>query len=327
MKLVFLDGHALNPGDLPAPYDGYALFQEFGEVTVYDRTPPGLTAERIGDAEAIFTNKVRLDAELLADCPNLRYIGVMATGYNTIDVAYAAAHGITVTNIPDYSTDAVAQHVFALLLALTNRAAEHDRSVKAGEWAACPDFCYFTHPLTELSGKTMGIIGYGHIGRRVAEIARAFGMRVLVHSRTERAGEPVRFVGLDELLAESDVVSLHCPLFPETRGLIGQTALARMKHSSILINTARGPIVDEAALADALRRRQIAGAGVDVLSREPAKPDNPLLSAPHCLITPHIAWGASETRIRLLEIAADNLRQYLNHSPVHVVQPPVEINK
>ncbi len=317
MKIVILDGYALNPGDL-----SFEPLKAFGHVTCYDRTPPHLTAERIGDAEIVFTNKTLLDRDVLEACPQLRYIGLFSTGYNVIDLKTAARQGITVTNIPAYSTDAVAQHVFALILAITNRVAEHHARVQAGEWINAKDFCFY-EPLTELSGKVLGIIGYGNIGKQVAKIATAFGMTVLVHTRTPNRAEDggVQFVSLDTLLKESDILSLHCPLFAETKGLINQETLALMKPTALLINTARGPIVCQTALADALNKGQIAGAALDVVDIEPMTVDNPLVHAKNCIITPHIAWAAAETRNRLLQQAIANLEAYLNGAPINCVTP------
>jgi glycerate dehydrogenase len=318
MRIVVTDGHALNPGDIDwAPI---AALAEPGGFSAYDRTPPDLVVARIGEAEAVFTNKVRMDRSVLFAAPRLRYIGVLATGYDVVDLAAAKERGIVVTNIPGYATDAVAQYVFALLLEMASRVGEHDACVHRGEWEASPDFSFFRHPLMELSGKTMGIVGYGTIGRRVARIAAAFGMRVLA-SRSgpfepDGVAEPATF---ERVLSESDVVSLHCPLTDRTRGLMDRAAFARMKDGAMLVNTARGPIVVEEDLAEALRSGKLAGAAVDVLSREPAQPGNPLLSAPNCLVTPHVAWAPRETRERLLRIAAGNLAAFVAGHPVNVV--------
>lgn len=319
MKIVILDGHALNPGDL-----SFEALKELGNVTYYDRTPTQLTAERIGDAEIVFTNKTLIDGSIMEACPNLRYIGLFSTGYNVIDLKYAANRGITVTNIPDYSTDAVAQHVFALLLSFTNRVSEHNQRVQEGEWTSSKDFCFYDK-LTELAGKTMGLVGFGRIGQRVAAIAHAFGMNILVYSKTVRPapdGVTVRFVDFDTLMSESDVVSLHCPLFDQTRGMMNAEAFSKMKPTAILINTARGPIVNQADLADALTKGVIAGAGLDVVDVEPMTVDNPLLHVKNCVITPHIAWAALETRKRLLDTAVSNLKAYLAGAPVNVVPVP-----
>lgn len=316
MKIVILDGYTLNPGDL-----SFEPLKELGAVTYYDRTPTQLTAERIGDAEIVLTNKTLIDRDILEACPNVQYIGLFSTGYNVIDLKYTAERGIVVTNIPAYSTQAVAQHVFALLLAHTNKVAEHNARVQEGEWTSSKDFCFYDK-LTELSGKTMGIIGYGNIGQQVAKLATAFGMWVLVYSRTVRpvpSDGTIRFVDFDTLLAESDVVSLHCPLFEETKGLINAEALQKMKRSALLINTARGPIVHQADLAEALNKGIIAGAGLDVIDVEPMTVENPLLNAKNCIITPHIAWAAFETRKRLFDTVVENLKAFLEGNPIHVV--------
>lgn len=311
MKIVVLDGYTENPGDL-----SWGPLQELGELTVYDRTPPEAVLERIGDAEVIYTNKTVLSRELIQAMPSVRFIGVLATGYNVVDVQAARERGIVVCNIPTYGTDAVAQYVFALLLELCHRVAHHAQAVQEGRWTACPDFCFWDYPLIELSGKTMGIVGYGRIGQRTAQIARAFGMQVLAYDAFVQAEE---CVPLDELLERSDVVSLHCPLFPETRHIIRGETIARMKDGAILINTSRGPLVDEAALREALRSGKLYGAAVDVVSTEPVQPDNPLLGLENCLITPHIAWAPRESRQRLMDIAVENLRCFLRGAPQNVV--------
>ena len=311
MKIVVLDGYTENPGDL-----SWGPLQELGELTVYDRTPPEAVLERIGDAEAIYTNKTVLSRELIQAMPSVRFIGVLATGYNVVDVQAARERGIVVCNIPTYGTDAVAQYVFALLLELCHRVAHHAQAVQEGRWTACPDFCFWDYPLIELSGKTMGIVGYGRIGRRTAQIARAFGMQVLAYDAFVQAEE---CVPLDELLERSDVVSLHCPLFPETRHIIRGETIARMKDGAILINTSRGPLVDEAALREALTSGKLYGAAVDVVSTEPVQPDNPLLGLENCLITPHIAWAPRESRQRLMDIAVENLRCFLRGAPQNIV--------
>lgn len=311
MKIVVLDGYTENPGDL-----SWGPLQELGELTVYDRTPPEAVLERIGDAEAVYTNKTVLSRELIQAMPSVRFIGVLATGYNVVDVQAARERGIVVCNIPTYGTDAVAQYVFALLLELCHRVAHHAQAVQEGRWTACPDFCFWDYPLIELSGKTMGIVGYGRIGQRTAQIARAFGMQVLAYDAFVQAAE---CVPLDELLERSDVVSLHCPLFPETKHIIRGETIARMKDGAILINTSRGPLVDEAALREALTSGKLYGAAVDVVSTEPVQPDNPLLGLENCLITPHIAWAPRESRQRLMDIAVENLRCFLRGAPQNVV--------
>jgi len=316
MKIVILDGYTLNPGDLSLD-----PLKELGSVTYYDRTPTQLTAERIGDAEIVLTNKTLIDRDILEECPNVQYIGLFSTGYNIVDLKYTTERGIVVTNIPSYSTGAVAQHVFALIMAHTNKVAEHNARVQAGEWISSKDFCFYDR-LTELEGKTIGIIGYGKIGRQVAKIANAFGMSVLVYSRTERPlpeGADIRYADFDTLLAESDIVSVHCPLFDETKNLINAAALQKMKSTALLINTARGPIVNQADLAEALNKGVIAGAGLDVIDVEPMTVDHPLLDAKNCIITPHIAWAALETRKRLLSVVLSNLKAFLDGAPENVV--------
>jgi len=313
MKIVILDGYALNPGDL-----SWHALKKFGTVSSYDRTPTEAEAiERIGDAEIVLTNKVPITDSLLTACPSIRLVCVLATGYNVVDCAAARARNIPVCNVPSYSTEAVAQFTFALLLELCNQVGLHNQSVHAGEWTSCPDFCYWKAPLMELSGKTLGIIGYGRIGKAVAKIAAAMGMKVLTHSRTQRPGES--HVSLDELLASSDVVTLHCPLFPETQGIINAETISKMKDGAILINTSRGPLIDEKAVADALSSGKLRGAAVDVVSKEPIPGDSPLLTAPNCIITPHIAWAPLETRQRLLDCVVSNIQGFINDHPQNVV--------
>jgi len=317
MKITILDGYPLNPGDLDWGY-----LEKYGDVTVHERTAAGEVAERAAGATAILTNKVPLGADVLRQLPDLRYIGVLATGYNIIDTAYAKEHGIVVTNVPGYSTPSVAQLTFALLLELCHHVQRHSDRVKAGKWSQSSDFSFWDYPLLELAGKTMGIVGFGDIGKQVADIAAAFGMQVVCHSRTETDQSHrrlFRWVGLDELLELSDVVSLHCPLTPQTQGLIDAAALAKMKSSAFLLNTSRGPLVDEDALAAALNAGKLAGAGVDVLAVEPPKADNPLFAAENCLVTPHIAWATKDARARLMGTVDDNLKAYLAGSPINVV--------
>ena len=315
MKIIVLDGYTLFPGDL----DMCAL-HALGEVTFYDRTPPELVAQRIGDAPIVLTNKARITREVMDACPGLRYIGVLATGYNVVDIDAAKARGIVVTNVPAYSTQAVVQHTMALLLAGMSRVSEYDAQVKRGAWSASPDFCFFAGPMEEIAGKTLGIVGFGSIGQAVARAALGFGMRVLVHTRTERASAlDVQFVSLDALLAGSDVLSLHCPLTEKTQGMIGAEAIAQMKPGVRVINTARGPLVDEAAMAQALEGGRVACYMADVLSTEPPQADNPLLHAPHTILTPHVAWAPRETRTRLRDTAVGNVRAYLNGTPENVV--------
>ena len=316
MKIVVLDGGILNPGDL-----SWAEVEALGSLTVYDKTPHDQAAVRIGDAEAILVSKVPITRQVMEACGNLRYIGVTATGYNVVDIAAATERGITVTNVPAYSSAAVAQFVFAHLLALAHPVDVHARAVRDGEWKN--DWCFWKTPMLELEGKTMGLVGYGQIGRAVAKIARALGMEVAATSRSRtsgRAEDGTPFMPLEELLPISDVLSLHCPLFPETKGLICEKTIAKMKDGAILINTARGPLVDEKALDAALNSGKLRGAGLDVMETEPPAADNPLLQNPRCNITPHIAWAPLETRARLMHLVAENLRCYLAGSPVHTVE-------
>jgi glycerate dehydrogenase len=316
MKIVVLDGYATNPGDLS--WNGLA---EFGELVVYDRTPAELTLDRAADAEILISNKVSLGAVEMAALPELRYIGLQATGFNIIDLEAARSRGVVVCNVPAYSTSSVAQHAFALLLELTRAVGLHAELVRQGVWTNCPDFAFRETPQVELSDKVFGIIGYGDIGRAVAQIAVAFGMRVLVNTRTPdpTACPEVSFVGVDQLLAESDVVSLHCPLTPETELLIDAERLVLMKKSAYLINTGRGLLIDEAALATALHNGEIAGAGLDVLSQEPPPADNPLLNAPNCYVTPHLAWATLAARQRLIDTVVSNVRAFLSGTPQNKV--------
>lgn len=319
MKIVVLDGYTENPGDLS--WEG---FEALGDMTVYDRTAADEILARAKGAQVLLTNKTPLNAETLAAlAPELQYIGVLATGYNVVDIAAARSHGVPVCNIPTYGTAAVAQFVMALLLELCHHVGDHSRSVKAGDWSRCPDFCYWNTPLIELAGKTFGVVGYGRIGRAAAKLAAAFGMEVLACDAHASAGSDgvARMVSLEELLAASDVISLHCPLFESNRGMINREAIARMKDGVLLINTSRGPLIDEQALADALHTGKVAGAGLDVLTVEPARPDNPLMKEPNCLITPHIAWAPKESRQRLMDIAVYNLKAWLAGSPQNVVNP------
>ena len=320
MNIVILDGHTENPGDL-----SWAAFEAMGSLTVYDRTPrePEEIIRRIGQAEIVYTNKTPLTAEIFDRCPSIRFVGVLATGYNVVDVAAARSHGIPVSNIPAYGTEAVAQAAMALLLEICNQVGRHSRAVHEGRWSACPDFCFWEAPLMELAGKTLGIVGFGRIGQAMGRLGRAFGMEVLAAGSrpTEEGRALAQYVTLDELLARSDVISLHCPLFPETERMINRHTLAQMKDGVILLNTGRGQLICEDALAEALRSGKVRAAGLDVLSQEPPAADNPLLAAPNCFITPHIAWAPKETRQRLMDIAADNLRAFLAGSPIHVVNP------
>lgn len=311
MKIVILDGYTENPGDL-----SWASFEALGELTVYDRTPKELIVPRIGDAEVVYTNKTPITAATLDACPGVKFIGVLATGFNVVDVSAARSRGIPVSNIPTYGTTAVAQMVFALLLELCHHVGAHSMAVFDGRWSSCPDFCFWDYPLMELSGKTMGIIGYGRIGQATAAIARAFGMDVVAYDTQVKADE---IVPLDELLRRSDVISLHCPLFPETQGIINRANLMKCKRGAFLINTSRGPLVVEEDLKEALESGQLAGAAVDVVSSEPISPDNVLLTAPNMIITPHIAWAPKESRQRLMDIAVENLRAFAAGSPINVV--------
>ncbi len=317
MKMVVLDGEALNPGDLD-----WSGVERFGQLTVYDRTPVAQIAERAHEADIVFTNKVPLDAATLDSLPQLKYIGVLATGYNIINTERARERGIIVTNIPGYSTDSVVQLTFALLLELCHRVQRHSDSVFEGKWSRSPDFSFRDYPLVELAGKNLGIIGFGDIGQRVADVGTALGMRIIAYSRTQTDQSHrsnFRWGDLDTLLAESDVVTIHAPLTPQTDSLINASTLAKMKSSAFLLNTARGPIIDEADLAEALNAGQIAGAGLDVLSAEPPVPDNPLFAAKNCVITPHIAWATKEARTRLMGMVADNVQAYVDGKPINVV--------
>ena len=311
MKIVVLDGYGANPGDL-----SWEDMAALGELTVYDRTPAGEIPARIGDAEIILTNKCVITREIMQNSKNLKYVGVLATGYNVVDTAAARELGVTVTNIPAYSTDSVAQLVFALLLEICHNVGHHSNAVHAGKWTASPDFCFWDTPLLELAGKTMGVIGYGRIGKKVAEIARAFGMNVLAWTRTPRDPE---CVSLDELLAKSDVVSLHCPLFPETKNLINKETIAKMKDGSILINTSRGPVINDRDVRDALDSGKLRAVAADVATVEPIPADNPLLGARNMFFTPHIAWATFEARTRLMRIAVDNVKAFQAGAPVNVV--------
>lgn len=309
-----LDGLTLNPGDLD-----WSALAAAGALTVHDRTPPELVLERARGAAILLTNKTPLPRAVIAALPELQYIGVLATGHNVVDTAAARERGIPVTNVPGYGTAAVAQHVFALLLELTQRTGLHSDTVRAGEWSRSPDWCYWRTPLVELAGLTMGLVGWGAIGQAVARIARAFGMKVIAATRTPREEEGVEFTALDDLFRRADVVSLHCPLTPETQGMVHAARLAAMKPSAFLINTSRGPLIVEPDLAAALHAGQLAGAALDVLSSEPPPPDHPLLTAPRCLITPHLAWAAQASRQRLMDAVVENVRAFLAGTPVHVV--------
>lgn len=317
MKIVNLDGYTTNPGDL-----SWDWLNQYGDVSIYDRTPKELVIERAKDAEILFVNKTPIYRETLEQLPKLKYVGLQSTGYNIIDCEAAKELGIIVTNIPEYSTCAVAQLTFALILELTNHVALHSQSVMAGEWCKSKDFCYWNSPITELMDKTIGIIGYGKIGQAVAKVADAFQMKIMAYSPSKKEKGEIHnltFAPIDTILKEADIVTLHCPLTPATRGLINREALQLMKPTAFLINTSRGPVIDEAALAEALNSDVIAGAGLDVLAKEPCRPDNPLLKAKNCFITPHIAWAGLETRSRLIKLLEGNLKAYLKGDPINVV--------
>jgi len=316
MKIVVLDGHAVNPGDLR-----WDWLEEFGQVTVYERTPDELAAQRIDDAQIVLLNKTPITEELLTQCPRIRLICVLATGYNVVDCAAAAARGIPVCNVPDYGTAAVAQFTFALLLELCSRVGHHDRLVHDGAWTACPDFCFWDTPQMELAGKTLGILGFGRIGRAVGRIAKTFGMEVIACSRSRTPeGETIgRYVDMDTLLKESDVLSLHCPLTGDNAGIIDGAALAKMKPGAILINTARGGLIDEVAVAEALRSGKLRGMAADVVSAEPIRSGNPLLAAPNCILTPHMAWAPIESRKRIIACTQRSTRGFLEGKPVNRV--------
>ena len=318
MKIVILDGYTENPGDL-----SWSGLEALGELTVYDRTPPEQVADRIGDAEIVILNKTPLPREMLDRCPNVRYIGVLATGYNIVDVQAAKERGIPVCNIPTYGTDAVGQFAIAMLLEICHHVAHHDAAVHEGRWESCPDWCFWDYPLIELAGKTMGIIGFGRIGRTTGRIARALGMQVVACDsiETDEGREIGRYLPLEELFACSDVIALHCPLFPETQGIINRDTIAKMKDGVILLNNSRGPLIVEQDLADALNSGKVYAAVLDVVSTEPIRGDNPLLKAKNCLITPHISWAPKESRQRLMGIAVESLRAFLDGNPINVVNP------
>lgn len=318
MQIVLLDGYASNPGDLT-----WEPLKEMGEVTVYDRTQPSEVVERAHDAEIIVTNKVTLTRQTLEQLPNLRLICVLATGYNTIDTLAARDLGITVCNVPAYSTDSVAQMVFALILNMTNRVAHYARQTREGRWSAAPDFCYWDLPVSELAGKTLGIVGLGHIGAKVASIAREFGMDVFAFTSKNSTVLPdyIQKTTLEGLFGVSDILTLHCPLTPDTHELINARTLARMKRGALLVNTGRGPLVNEADVAEALASGQLGGYGADVMCSEPPAADNPLFAQPNAFITPHIAWASVEARQRLLNATFDNIRAFLDGHPQNVVNP------
>lgn len=320
MKIVVLDGYTENPGDL----DWEEIRRLGTDFRVYDRTKndPRLILERIREAEAVYTNKTPLEREVLLKARNLRFIGVLATGFNIVDLEAAKERGITVCNIPSYGTEAVGQFAIALLLEICHHIGHHDRAVHEGRWSESPDWCFWDYPLIELSGKTMGIIGFGRIGQCTGRIAQALGMRVLACDRYQNpalVSETCRYGSLEEVLAGSDVIALHCPLTADTEKIINKENIRKMKDGVILINNSRGALVDEEALCEALRSGKVAGAGLDVVSSEPISADNPLLSAPHCIITPHISWASRESRARLMGIAAENLRAFQAGNPQNVV--------
>lgn len=312
MKIVVLDGYALNPGDI-----SWDELKSLGEVEVYDRTPDNMITERAADAEIILTNKNLMMANVIEKLPRLKYIGVLATGYNVVDTEAAKRRGIIVTNVPAYSTASVAQHTFALILEFYNYPGKFSDEVREGRWSRNLDFCYWDKQLIELAGKTIGIVGFGRIGKAVARVAEALEMNVIVSEVTDVEG--YENYPLDKLLKRSDIVTLHCPLTPETKGIINRGRLRLMKPSALLVNCARGQLIVEQDLADALNEGRIAGAALDVLSEEPPSPDNPLLKAKNCIITPHVAWATLEARQRLMKIAVDNVRCFLEGKPVNVV--------
>ena len=318
MKIVILDGYTENPGDL-----SWDELKKFGQLTVYDRSgsDDDEIIRRIGDAEVVFTNKTPITKKTIDACPNMKFISMLATGYNVVDYKYAREKGIPLSNIPAYGTASVSQFAIALLLELCHHVAHHSDAVHQGRWESCPDWCFWDYPLIELSGKTMGIIGFGRIGQATGKIAAAMGMKVLAYSRSKRAGaeEIGEYVDLDTLFARSDVIALHCPLFPETEGIINKANIAKMKDGVLLINNSRGQLVVEHDLADALNSGKVAAAGLDVVSTEPIRGDNPLLTAKNCLITPHISWAPKESRQRIMDCARENLSAYLAGSPVNLV--------
>lgn len=317
MKIVILDGYTENPGDL-----SWGGIEALGDLIVYDRTPSDQIVERIGDAKAVYVNKVPITKETIQACPNMKFIGVLATGYNVVDTEAAKEAGIVVTNIPTYGTDAVAQYTMALLLELCHHVGEHSDAVKKGDWTNNKDWTFWNYPLIELAGKTLGIIGFGRIGQRTAEIAQAFKMNILAYDEypnKDLESDNCKYVSLDELLADSDVISLHCPLFPSTEGIINKDTISKMKDKVLIINTSRGPLIVEEDLKNALNSGKVAGAAVDVVSTEPIQMDNPLLEAKNMIITPHIAWAPKESRQRLMDVAVDNLKAFIDGTPQNVV--------
>ncbi|PTQ95792.1 glycerate dehydrogenase [Mucilaginibacter yixingensis] len=317
MKIVVLDGYTLNPGDL-----SWDVLNSLGDVTIHDRTPVSEIVSRCAGADMVLTNKVPMSEETLNQLPDLKYIGVLATGYNIINTEVCKQKGIVVSNVPGYSTSSVAQLTFALLLELTHHVQRHSDAVMAGKWSGSKDFCFWDYPLIELEGKTMGIIGLGSIGGKVADAAAAFGMKVIAAGRThtDQSHRPgFRWVEMMDLFKEADVISIHCPLTPQTQDLINKETLALMKPSAFVLNTSRGPIINAADLTDALNNNIIAGAGIDVLPVEPPPADNPLLKAKNCIITPHIAWATKEARTRLMDVTVNNIKAFVSGAPVNVV--------
>ncbi len=319
MKIVILDGYTENPGDL-----SWAGFEAFGDLTVYDRTPLSdnkMIIDRIGNAEVVYTNKTPIRREVIETCSNLKFIGILATGYDIVDTVAAKETGIPVSNVPTYGTAAVGQFAIALLLEICHHIGHHDEAVHTGKWENSPDFCFWDYPLIELDGKTMGIIGFGRIGQATGKIARALGMKILAYDKNEfESGKEIaEYVSLDDVLAKSDVISLHCPLLPETQGIINKDSISKMKDGVIILNNSRGPLIVEQDLTDALDSGKVFAAGLDVVSSEPIKGDNPLLRAKNCLITPHISWAPIESRRRLMNVAVENLSQFLKGTPINVV--------
>ena len=316
MKIVVLDGGTLNPGDL-----SWDAFKAFGEIDIYDVTPEDKVIERSRQADVLIVNKIVLDKNTLSQLPKLKYIGVTATGYNVIDVKSAREKNVSVTNIPTYGTQSVSQMVFSLLLELCQHVGHHSQTVQDGKWSACSSFCYWDYPLVELAGLTMGIVGYGRIGRATAKLAKAFDMNVIAYDAyaDKMNNIDVPFVEIDELFAKSDTISLHCPLSPENKGMVNSRRLSLMKESAFLINTSRGPLINEQDLADALNSGKIAGAGLDVLSIEPPKSDNPLFNTKNCYITPHIAWATLSARERLMQTAVENVKAFIEGNLINVV--------
>ena len=317
LKFVVLDSYALNPGDL-----SWEWLENLGECDIYDRTPADKILERCIGADIVITNKTPLTKETLSQLSNLKYIALESTGYNVVDCEYAKSMGVPVSNIPSYSTSAVAQLTFSLILEITNAVGIHSESVRNGDWANCPDFCYWKTPLTELCGKTLGIVGFGQIGQAVADIAEAFKMNIVAvsgHETDQSHRKNFSWVDIDTLAKLSDIISFHCPLTEKTTGLVNEDFISKCKDGAIIINTSRGPVVNDQALADALDSGKLRGAGLDVLTVEPPKADNPLLSAKNCFITPHIAWAGFETRERLMNILEENVKAYLNGNPQNVV--------